>query len=177
MSKGDMPDGPVCVLPDVLGPGLDLVFVGTAAGARSAAVGAYYAHPGNRFWRILHETGMTPRRFRPDEFPELPALGIGLTDLCKTQSGRDHAITGFDVAGLKRKLARVRPRGFAFTSKKGGALWFGRPTQKIVTGLQPQCGPSPAIFVLPSPSGAAAGHWDDAPWHKLAAWLKAQRRN
>ena len=58
-------------LPDVLRPDLDVVFVGTAAGRRSAAVGAYYAHPGNRFWKTLHSTGLTPRLFAPDEFREL----------------------------------------------------------------------------------------------------------
>ena len=50
------------VLPDVLAPDLRVVFVGTAAGARSAAVGHYYAGPGNRFWHTLHEIGLTPRR-------------------------------------------------------------------------------------------------------------------
>jgi TDG/mug DNA glycosylase family protein len=177
-SRTKMRAATVHVLPDVLGAGLDLVFVGTAAGARSAADRAYYAHPGNRFWRTLHETGMTPRRFSPPEFGGLPALGIGLTDLCKTQSGSDHAITDFDVAGLRRKLARFRPRAIAFTSKKGGALWFGRPTGAIATGLQPEQYPDlPAIFVLPSPSGAAAGHWNPAPWHALGAWLRAVRES
>lgn len=43
------------ILPDVIEPGLRIVFCGTAAGAKSAAVGAYYAGPGNAFWATLHE--------------------------------------------------------------------------------------------------------------------------
>ena len=91
------------ILPDLLRPGLDLVICGTAAGAISAARGAYYANPGNRFWSVLAETGLTPRRFRPEEFPSLDALGIGLTDVCKTASGQDDALprAGFD----RRRLA------------------------------------------------------------------------
>ncbi|SCB54749.1 Uracil DNA glycosylase superfamily protein [Bradyrhizobium shewense] len=52
-------------LPDQLRPNLRLVFVGTAASTRSAELGHYYAHPGNRFWRAIHEAGITPRRYQP----------------------------------------------------------------------------------------------------------------
>src|SRR3546814_13773735 len=49
------------VLPDVLAPGLRLVFCGSAAGRKSAELGAYYAGPGNKFWPTLYEIGLTPR--------------------------------------------------------------------------------------------------------------------
>ncbi len=71
-------------LPDQLRPNLRLVFVGTAASTRSAELGHDYAHPGNRFWRAIHEAGITPRRYRLGEFALLIALGIGFTDFCKT---------------------------------------------------------------------------------------------
>src|SRR3954464_11234255 len=77
------------VLPDVLVPGLKLVFCGTAPSPTSAARGAYYAGPGNRFWDILAETGLTPRRLAPEEYGLLPQFGIGLTDIVKSQSGVD----------------------------------------------------------------------------------------
>jgi len=78
------------ILPDVLQPGLALVFCGTAAGKRSAAERAYYAHPGNLFWRALFDAGLTPRQLAPSEFPLLPDYGIGLTDLAKRHSGNDN---------------------------------------------------------------------------------------
>ncbi|HTM29231.1 MAG TPA: mismatch-specific DNA-glycosylase, partial [Rhodanobacter sp.] len=87
------------ILPDVLQPGLALVFCGTAAGKRSAADHAYYAHPGNLFWRALFEAGLTPRLLAPAEFPQLPGYGIGLTDLAKRHSGNDNELPrdAFDV--------------------------------------------------------------------------------
>jgi double-stranded uracil-DNA glycosylase len=75
---------------DLLRPGLAVVFCGTAAGEVSAARGAYYAGPGNRFWRTLFETGLTPRQLKPEEFT--PAYGIGLTDVAKSVSGSDASI-------------------------------------------------------------------------------------
>ena len=55
-------------LPDVVLPGLKVVFCGTAAGTRSAQVGAYYAGRGNKFWRTLFQVGLTPRPLDPHEF-------------------------------------------------------------------------------------------------------------
>ena len=77
------------VLPDVIVPDLKIVFCGSAAGEKSARVGAYYAGPGNKFWRVLYEVRLTPRRLQPNEFSILPQFGIGLTDLVKTVSGGD----------------------------------------------------------------------------------------
>ena len=99
------------LLPDVLGPGLRVVFCGTAASAVSAQVGAPYAGPGNYFWPTLHEVGLTPRRLEPPEFQEVLQWGIGLTDLCKTRSGSDQEIGsgGFDIPGLIAKLEGAPP--------------------------------------------------------------------
>ena len=98
-------------LPDLLQPGLKLVICGSAAGAKSAALGAYYAGPGNKFWRILHESGLTPRRLAPAEFPELLAHGIGLTDLAKAYAGADAGIRARDddAVGLRAKIAQLQP--------------------------------------------------------------------
>ena len=63
-------DAPPHVLPDLIKPGLKIVFCGTAAGNVSAARGAYYAHPQNRFWSALHAFGLTPRKLEPEEYPE-----------------------------------------------------------------------------------------------------------
>src|SRR4051794_24990543 len=87
-----MPKAPLPVLPDVLRRDLRVVFCGTAAGTTSARRREYYAGRGNRFWTILHETGLTPRRLRPAEFRDLVTYGIGLTDVCKTQDGMDREL-------------------------------------------------------------------------------------
>jgi len=170
---GDLPRA-ADALPDSIRAGLALVFVGTAAGRRSAAVGHYYAHPGNRFWPTLHETGLTPRRYDPHEFPRLLEFGIGFTDVAKRASGMDHEVpaSAFEPMGLRARLRTHRPRFVAFTSKRAASFWFGRRTKHIAIGLQAPVDGEPAIFVLPSPSGAASRYWSIAPWHELADLIR-----
>lgn len=157
-------------LPDQLQEHLRLVFVGTAAGQRSADLGHYYAHAGNRFWRTLHQVGITPRRYEPHEFPELLKLGIGFTDLCKLGAGMDHQALAFpvDIAAFREKMRRYRPDTIAFTSKKAASLFYGRPTKAVALGRQPSQPDFPIVFVLASPSGAASGSWSVQPWQELA---------
>lgn len=168
------PAGEGAILPDLLGPGLRLVFCGMAAGHASAARRAYYAGPGNRFWPMLHATGLTRRLFRPEEFPALIALGIGLTDIAKSASGPDRAIPrrAEDAADLRRKIEAHAPRVLAFNGKcaagrfLGGRSGYGWQAETI--------GPT-RLFVLPSTSGAARGFWDEAPWRELAAAVRDLR--
>jgi TDG/mug DNA glycosylase family protein len=157
-------------LPDQLREQLRLVFVGTAASRRSADLGHYYAHPGNRFWRTLHDVGITPRRYDPHEFPSLLKLGIGFTDMCKLGAGMDHQALAFpvDVPAFREKMRLYRPTTIAFTSKKAASLFYGRPTKAIALGRQPSQQDLPIVFVLASPSGAASPHWSVQPWQELA---------
>ena len=163
------------ILPDVLQPGLALVFCGTAAGKRSAAERAYYAHPGNLFWRALFEAGLTPRLFAPTEFLLLPSLGIGLTDLAKRHSGNDAELPhdAFDVPALIVKIERYQSHLLAFTSKNAARAALGHA---VDYGLQTERIGITQLFVLPSPSGQARGHWDIAPWRALAACADDVRR-
>jgi TDG/mug DNA glycosylase family protein len=156
------------ILPDVLQPDLRLVFCGTAAGRRSAEEGAYYAHPGNLFWRALFQSGLTPRLLAPQEFPLLPGFGIGLTDLAKQHAGNDDELPkdAFDVPGLLAKIKRYAPDVLAFTSKHAAQAALGVP---VAHGLQPHMFGRSQVFVLPSPSGQARGHWQLTPWIALAA--------
>jgi double-stranded uracil-DNA glycosylase len=162
-------------LPDQLQQHLRLVFVGTAASTRSAADGHYYAHPGNRFWPTLFEVGITPRRYEPREFASLLTLGIGFTDICKSGAGMDHQISvrPEDISIFRSKMLNYRPRTIAFTSKKAASLFYGRPTTTLALGRQPPLDDFPDIFVLPSPSGAASGHWSVQPWQQLADAIRA----
>lgn len=166
-----MTTDPDPVLPDLLPPGLRVVFCGTAASHRSAAEGAYYAHPGNRFWFALAAIGLTPRLYTPAEFRALPALGIGLTDLAKHASGNDDQLPAgaFDVDALHQRIARCRPGMLAFTSKHGAQTALGHP---VNYGLQDSRFAECPTFVLPSPSGQARRFWSLEPWHELARRLR-----
>jgi TDG/mug DNA glycosylase family protein len=155
------------ILPDLLRPGLAIVFCGMAPSAESARRRAYYAHPGNRFWRTLHEIGRTERLLAPEEFVSLPDAGIGFTDVCKSESGRDSELTkaALDPAAVRRKIAKFQPRFLACTSKNAGRLVLGHA---CFYGLQDETIGATRVFVLPSTSGAAVRYWDIAPWRALA---------
>jgi G/U mismatch-specific uracil-DNA glycosylase (EC 3.2.2.-) len=155
------------ILPDVLEPGLRLVFCGTAAGTRSARDGAYYAHPGNMFWRAVHAVGLTPRLLAPAEFPLMPGFGIGFTDVAKFHHGNDNQLPrdAFDADALCAKIERYAPRVIAFTSKQAGMAALGK---RIAIGRQPAIFGGAIAWVLPSPSGQARGSWNLATWQAMA---------
>lgn len=158
------------ILPDVLEPGLAIVFCGTGAGAWSARVGAYYANPGNKFWPTLHEIGLTPHRIAPADFNNVLSFGIGLTDVAKEHVGQDTAIdlALVDALALRAKIERHEPRILAFTSKRAASLFLGLPTAAIPYGAQAGAIGATRIHVLTSPSGQARPHWSIEPWRDLA---------
>ena len=160
------------VLPDVLCSGLKVVFCGTAAGKRSAQVGAYYAGRGNKFWRTIFEVGLTPHLLEPSEFRLLPQYGIGLTDIAKTYSGADSGLRQmhFDAERLRLKLENASPTVVAFNGKRAARSFYATD---VPYGIQPEELPVfPTVFVLPSTSGAANGFWDIRYWQELADFLK-----
>ena len=160
------------LVPDLLAPNLRLVFCGTAPSKASAAAKAYYAKPGNKFWPTLHQVGITPRRFAPQEYPALLHLGIGLTDLCKIHSGVDAELPddAFDLATFHRKLKRYQPTMVAFTSKHAGQSALGHA---VDYGLQDEGWGGTRFFVLPSPSGLATRFFRIEVWQDLARDLRA----
>lgn len=159
------------ILPDVLQPGLDIVFCGTAPGVASAQASAYYAKPGNRFWKVLHEIGLTPAQLAPADYRQLLSHGIGLTDLCKLSFGQDKDLphAQLDRAGLEQKILRYQPRVLAFTSLQG-AKWYLRDS-KVRPGLQADTIGKTRLFALPSTSGLATNHWNIASWQELAQFF------
>jgi TDG/mug DNA glycosylase family protein len=155
------------LLGDVMRPGLDVVFCGTALGAKSAEARAYYAGPGNSFWATLHEVGLTPEMLRPAESASLLGYGIGLTDVCKTRSGSDEEVgtEAFDVARLEAEIGANAPRWIAFNGKNAAKGALGDP---VAYGEQPGRFAGARAFVLPSTSGAARRYWDIGQWRALA---------
>lgn len=165
------------VLPERLKPGLKLVFCGTAAGRQSALKQAYYAHAQNKFWRTLYKVGLTPRLFTPDEYPDLWALGIGLTDIAKFAYGMDHQLPkhslGADAAdALRIRIGKISPRILAFTSLTAGRAVMGKGAR---TGRQDDGIGGTEVWILPSPSPLADNHWDIKPWRGLARAVKRLR--
>ncbi len=169
------------VLPDVLQRDLVTVFCGSAASPTSAAVGAYYARPGNKFWSTLHDAGFTDRCFDPQEFHTVTSYGIGLTDLAKHESGTDAALSpsAYDAGALLAKIEDCEPRHLAFTGKRPAARFllhtFGGSLADY--GLQDARIGETRIFVLPSPSGLATRWWSIEPWRRLAELHRKERES
>lgn len=163
-------------VPDVLAQNLDLVFCGTALGHRSASEKAYYAHPGNLFWKTLYATGLTPELIAPKNYREILKYGIGLTDLVKHAYGNDdvlpHGALGEEARNdLEKKILKYKPRLLAFTSKTAAGTFLRKSTGKIPYGLQPErCG-NTQLYTLPSPSGLGRGYFKLEIWQGLADLL------
>jgi double-stranded uracil-DNA glycosylase len=168
---------PSFVLPDLLRPGLRIVFCGTAAGATSARRGHYYAHPQNKFWPILHAIGLTSRQLDPSEFPLLAEWGVGLTDIAKSVSGMDKELPSGSLGrracdALQANILKHQPAILAFTSLTAGRRYLRRAAD---FGEQSETIGPTRIWLLPSPSPAANWNWreNERWWRALAEAARA----
>ena len=145
-------------LRDVVGPDLIVLFAGINPSIMSWERGHHFARPGNRFWRALHESGWTPRLMRPDEDGELPALGIGITNVVDRPTRAAAELSDDELRDGATALAalaeRVCPRVVAVVGLGAYRVGFGRKDATV--GLQEEpIGGRPA-WVLPNPSGLNA---------------------
>jgi double-stranded uracil-DNA glycosylase len=166
---------------DVLRPGLDVVFVGYNPSRLAWHTGHHYANPGNRFYHLLHDAGLTPRRFAPAECRDLPGLGIGLADLLHTWSPRadDFAPATYRAAlpAFCARISRASPRAVMLNGIGIYRLLFDRAPPRLGHDPDARLG-SAAVFVAPSSSGLANGHTRErlAAYRELARWLRGPAR-
>ncbi len=165
---GPLQDGP---LPDVLGPDLAVLFVGFNPGLRSGALGHHYSGRGNQFWRLLAESGLTPRLLRCEEDGLLPGFGLGSTNLVARATASAAELSRAELrAGLPRLariVAAVRPAILAHTGKGVYLAASGRPDAPW--GVQDtSLFPGITDLVLPSPSGLAR-----LPYAEKLHWFRA----
>jgi TDG/mug DNA glycosylase family protein len=145
-------------VPDVLAPGLLVLFCGINPGLWSAAVGHHFARPGNRFWKALHRGGFTDRLLAPDEEPELLRRGLGITNLVDRASATAADLTPEELhAGSRRLAAKVhsaQPQVVAVLGVGAYRTAFARPGATV--GPQPDPIGGVRAWVLPNPSGLNA---------------------
>jgi TDG/mug DNA glycosylase family protein len=150
-------------IPDVVAPGLAVLFSGINPGLWSAATGLHFARPGNRFWPTLHRAGFTPRRLQPEEQADLPELGLGITNVVARATARADELSRDEyVAGgaaLTAKVLHWRPRWLAVVGIGAYRAAFG--VRDAVVGEQPERVGATRVWVLPNPSGLNA-HWPAA---------------
>jgi TDG/mug DNA glycosylase family protein len=145
-------------VPDVIAPGLKVLFCGINPGLYSAAVGHHFARPGNRFWPALHAAGFSDRLLLPFEERALLARGYGITNVvCRgTATAAELAAAELVEGGrrLARKVRRYRPAFVAFLGITAYRTAFGRP--RAVLGRQEERVGGAAVWILPNPSGLNA---------------------
>jgi len=143
---------------DVVAPRLRVLFCGINPGLRSAAVGLHFARPGNRFWRVLHQSGFTARMLAPAEQVDLPLVGIGITNLVDRPSAAAAEVSAEELRQgavlLEEKVARLRPATVAVLGIQAYRTAFRRP--RAAVGPQPEGLAGARLWVLPNPSGLQA---------------------
>lgn len=165
------------MLDDIVEPGVRVVIAGTIAQWHRTEREHYYATPGNRFWTLLHASGLVPCVLRPEQDHLLPSHGVGLTDLVCTRRSRPGEPPAFDLAGFVAVIRHADPRAVAFVSKTAAASYARCAGERAPR----EFGPVPwtvadrPAFVLPGPSGANNGMplpLRIALWRDLADFLE-----
>jgi TDG/mug DNA glycosylase family protein len=145
-------------VPDVIAPGLAVLFCGINPGLYTAAVGHHFARPGNRFWPAVHAAGFTSRLIAPHEERLLLTLGYGITNVVPRATATADEVSAEElVAGartLSAKVRRQRPRMLAVLGIGAYRSAFQRPQASL--GLQEETIGATRIWVLPNPSGLNA---------------------
>src|SRR5688500_17734358 len=150
-------------LPDVIAPGLRVLFCGINPGLYTAAIGHHFGRPGNRFWPTLHRAGFTPRLLSPYEEQELLTLGYGITNVVDraTAAADELAPEEYGEGGrrLAAKLRKYRPAVLAVVGVGAYRTAFARPKAQV--GAQETPLEGSAVWVLPNPSGLNANYQMD----------------
>ena len=176
-----MADETITTLPDLLRPGLDLVFVGINPGSYSAAKGHYYARPGNLFWWALGESGIIEGTVTPAMDASLLDQGIGFTDVAKRPSNAASDLSSDEFAAgasvLIKKLEKHQPLVACFNGISAYSYCFGTNARP---GPRPERIGRTLIYVVPSTSRRNAHYQKDDILHwfrGLKDFLDAAREN
>jgi len=167
---------------DSLAPGLAVVFVGFNPSPASSAAGFPYAHPSNRFYRLLHAAGLTSVVHPPSaNFDMLHLYGYGFTNIVARTTRRAGDLTATDYARgrvvLHRKLQTFAPAIACFVGKGVYLAWSGRRrcdvgfvTDPAIAGVRE--------FVAPGTSGLVRMAFADqvAAYQVLAQAVDELRR-
>jgi TDG/mug DNA glycosylase family protein len=172
-STSPSPKQPESAIPDVLAPGLRVLFCGINPGRVSAAAQAHFANPRNDFWRLLHAAGFTPRLLEPAEQFELLTYGIGVTNAAARTTPGSGDLRKGDFAGAAERLERIagelKPLWIGFVGKEAYRGTFG---ERAELGVQERRLDATRLFVLPSTSPANAA----VPWEERLRWFEELSR-
>jgi double-stranded uracil-DNA glycosylase len=150
-------------IPDLVRPGLSVLFAGINPSLYSAAVGYHFARPGNRFWPTLYRSGFTARQLDPAEQEQILDLGLGITNVVARATARADELSDAELLDggerLAAKVATFRPRWLAVVGVTAFRVAFGE--RQAAVGRQQRSLGATRVWVLPNPSGLNA-HWNAA---------------
>lgn len=151
-------------IPDLVGPGLRLLFVGINPGLWSAATGSHFARPGNRFYPALLEAGIITRPIdlsvpmTADDVDHLVRRGVGVTNLVTSASARADELTTdelrYGATRLRGLVQKTSPQVVAILGVTAYRVACEVP--RAVVGRQPEDLEGAALWVVPNPSGLNA---------------------
>jgi TDG/mug DNA glycosylase family protein len=166
---GHVNSGTPSAVPDVLAPGLRVVFCGINPGRVSAEAHAHFANPRNDFWRLLHAARFTSRLYDPSEQFELLREGIGVTNAAYRTTPGSGDLRRSDFAGAAERLEalarELQPGWVGFVGKEAYRGAFGERSE---LGVQERTLGATQLFVLPSTSPANAA----VPWSERLRWFQ-----
>lgn len=147
-------------VPDLVAPGLLVLFCGINPGLYSGAVGHHFARPGNRFWPALHGAGFTPQLLSPYDERLLLQFGYGITNLVNRATATADRLLPEELREggkrLRAKVRRFRPKYLAVLGVGAYRQAFAQPRAGI--GPQEATIGTTRIWVLPNPSGLNANY-------------------
>ncbi|MFN3948532.1 mismatch-specific DNA-glycosylase [Microbacterium sp.] len=151
-------------IPDLVEPGVRLLFVGINPGLWTAATGTPFARPGNRFWPALVRAGILPRPpaysapLGPDDRRLIFDAGLGVSNLVARATARADELGVDELRGgadaLVARVERWRPAAVAVVGLTAYRQGFRRP--KARAGRQDESIAGVPTWVLPNPSGLNA---------------------
>jgi len=125
------------------------VFVGTLPSEKSLGAQQYYAHPQNKFWRLLYDVfEMSYEVDYEQRLRFLQSKGFGLWDVIKQahrEGSLDSSIQSYelnDFEGLLSDYPRIKT--FYFTSKQGFNWYYKKYKDSLGVALVVLASPSPA---------------------------------
>lgn len=151
-------------IPDYIKEDLKILFVGFNPSLRSGETGHHFANPNNRFWTILHKSGLTPRKYTTNEDYLLLDLGYGLTNIVERPTKTAEEITKEEYKlgkeELRKKVEDYLPKIICFVGKGVYQEYSGK--KEVPWGVQT----NPVVactteFVAPSSSGLVRMKIDD----------------
>ncbi|MDK4704729.1 G/U mismatch-specific DNA glycosylase [Rhizobium sp. CNPSo 4062] len=155
LSNGIEDTAPATELAEILAPHLSVIFCGLNPALTAHRDGHNFSNRSNRFWRVLHLAGFTPRLLRAEEEREMLQYGLGLTSAVSrpTKSASELKKSDYIAAApvLEEKIRRLAPANLAFLGKAAYAAISLRAD--IGWGRQAEAFAGASIWVLPNPSG------------------------